>query len=107
MSKPVWISLVRSGRSVCEAFLHEPSEDSLFGGVWVKYVPDSELEKAEARIAELEAESKELSKLLGIALCPQCDGSGGYYDGYGEVCQCQWCDEKKKALQPIPTQDEK
>jgi|TARA_R110000803_G_scaffold62928_1_gene123359 hypothetical protein len=43
------------------------------------------------RIAELEA-------LIDVAICPNCDKSGAYYDGYGEVCQCQWCDEVAQAL---------
>jgi len=64
MSKPVWISLVRSGRSVCEAFLHEPSEDSSFGGVWVKYVPASELDNAVARNVELESKIDQMSEYL-------------------------------------------
>ena len=43
------------------------------------------------RIAELE-------KLLAIAECPCCDGSGGYYNGEDECCQCQWCYEKENIL---------
>ena len=34
--------------------------------------------------------------LISAASCPCCDGSGAYYDGLGEVCQCQWCYEKKE-----------
>jgi hypothetical protein len=37
--------------------------------------------------------------------CPQCgDGSGAYYDNYGECCQCQWCyeaDRIKEALDKV------
>ena len=39
-----------------------------------------------------------LEELLGAASCPCCDGSGGYYDNYGEATQCQWCYEKKGIL---------
>jgi hypothetical protein len=38
-----------------------------------------------------------LSHAVGLvehAKCPECDGSGGFYDGYGGACQCQWCHEK-------------
>ena len=41
---------------------------------------------------------EELVELLKAAKCPCCDGSGGYYDNYGEPTQCQWCDESKAAL---------
>ena len=27
--------------------------------------------------------------------CPQCDGSGGFYDCNGMPAQCQWCDEAR------------
>jgi len=36
-----------------------------------------------------------LKNLLSIAKCPNCDGSGAYYDNNGEVCQCHWCYEVK------------
>lgn len=48
--------------------------------------------------AKLMAVSPELYSLLEVAACPCCDGSGAYYDGYGEVCQCQWCDERTKVI---------
>ena len=48
--------------------------------------------------ANLIAAAPELFELLEIAACPQCDGSGAFYDNHGEVCQCQWCDERKKAI---------
>ena len=48
--------------------------------------------------AKLIAAAPELLELLEIAACPQCDGSGAFYDNHGEVCQCQWCDERKKAI---------
>jgi hypothetical protein len=40
------------------------------------------------------------------AICPQCDGSGAYYDGSGNledysVVQCQWCDERKKLIEAL------
>ena len=41
-------------------------------------------------------------KLLEIAKCPNCEGSGvmGRTDNNGDVEweQCQWCDERKKAI---------
>ncbi len=40
-------------------------------------------------------EIERLQKLIQVAKCPNCDGSGGYYDNYGNACQCQWCDEVK------------
>jgi len=36
--------------------------------------------------------------LLKTSKCPSCDGGGAYYDDIGEVCQCQWCDEKKRII---------
>ncbi len=68
MSKPVWVSLVRSGRSVCEAFLHEPSEDSSFGGVWVKYVPASELEVIETEWAQICGDANKLAVSRGYRI---------------------------------------
>lgn len=41
-------------------------------------------------------------ELLKVASCPCCDGSGGFYDGDGEACQCQWCFERNAILaQPV------
>ena len=41
-------------------------------------------------------------ELFKVASCPCCDGSGGFYDGDGEVCQCQWCFERNAILaQPV------
>ena len=48
-------------------------------------------EDAERRI-------KELEKLLNAAVCPCCDGDGAYWDNMGEVCQCQFCDDRSKLL---------
>lgn len=75
---------------------------------------------------------KELSQLLAMAACPNCDGSGAKYVGdkeyvsremaldagclemegsvyrEPEVEQCQWCDEKQKALaaaEPLLTKE--
>lgn len=48
------------------------------------------------RIEQIEKKNAELLKLLDIAACPCCDKSGSYYDGQGEVNQCQWCDEVKQ-----------
>ena len=65
-------------------------------------VRDSRDRYRKERDAALECEAAlaapELYVLLEIAACPCCDGSGAYYDGYGEVCQCQWCDERTKVI---------
>lgn len=45
-----------------------------------------------------EAEIELLKGLLEVAKCPCCDGSGAYYDDYGNVNQCQFCDERYHAL---------
>jgi glutaredoxin len=60
-------------------------------------------EQQAARIKELEAENETIKALLGeVEACPHCfDGEknvGGFYDGYVEGYQCQWCDEKEQAL---------
>ena len=39
---------------------------------------------------------EQLQALVRAARCPCCNGDGAYYDNYGEVCQCQWCDEVNK-----------
>ena len=46
-------------------------------------------------IDDLKRENVDLIELAKVAGCPCCDGSGAYYDGYGDACQCQWCDEFK------------
>ena len=51
------------------------------------------IDKDEQHIAELKS-------LLSVAKCPCCNGDGAYYDGMGEVCQCQWCYEVNEALPP-------
>lgn len=57
-----------------------------------------------ARIAELEAERDRLREFLSHARCPYCDGSGAtphgpLPDGSWEAEQCQWCDERRAALE--------
>lgn len=49
---------------------------------------------------ELVRETDSLLGLLKIAKCPDtnCDNAGTGVDGYGEPYQCQWCDERKSAL---------
>jgi len=56
--------------------------------------------KAEKYIkAEIaQARIEKLAGLLKAASCPNCNGDGAYYDNMGDVHQCQWCDETKKAL---------
>ena len=46
----------------------------------------------------LKAENVKLIGLLSMAKCPCCDGSGGFYDSYGNACQCQWCHEREQTL---------
>ena len=41
---------------------------------------------------------EELLVLLKVSACPICDGQGAFYDGHGQVCQCQFCDERAKAI---------
>jgi hypothetical protein len=48
--------------------------------------------------ARLISAAPEMFSLLEIAACPQCDGSGAYYDGQGDVCQCQWCYERREVI---------
>jgi len=43
-------------------------------------------------IAEIE-QLQDWIKVAGGIKCPQCDDTGGYYSGHGEVCQCQFCYE--------------
>ncbi len=78
------------------------------------------------QIKQLQAEVEKLKSLLGMAKCPNCDGSGSiphqvssrqyvtrdmasdvgdpslegslYCDDEWEAEQCQWCDEKHQAL---------
>ena len=76
----------------------------------------------DSEVSALEAENERLRKLLGMAHCPNCDGSGaivhqflvpaccGNYLSTGECCgnaapeeaqeveQCQWCAEQKAIL---------
>ena len=46
-----------------------------------------------ARTKSQQVEIAELEGLIVAAQCPCCNGDGAYYDGNGEVCQCQWCYE--------------
>ncbi|MBN2591604.1 MAG: hypothetical protein JXA96_17190 [Sedimentisphaerales bacterium] len=56
------------------------------------------LEDNQDRYDALWASNAELRRLLGIARCPNCDGSGVIPHQAEEVEQCQWCYEVKKAL---------
>ena len=47
---------------------------------------------------KLQAQLEAVRLLLEMAQCPQCNGDGAYYDGMGEVHQCQWCYERKAAI---------
>lgn len=38
-------------------------------------------------------------KLLGLAQCPNCDGSGAKQISETEIAQCQWCDERRQLLE--------
>lgn len=51
--------------------------------------------------ANLEAENKKLQGLVKAAICPNV--MNGCKDGvmpnpYGDIEQCQWCDEREQAL---------
>ena len=49
-------------------------------------------------------EVERLRKMLRIATCPNCDGSGTYYE-CGEAAQCQWCDERAALANTQETDD--
>ena len=60
-----------------------------------------------ADIHKLQAENQRLKELIKVAICPECDGDGQYWDANSTdqeptAVQCQWCDETKdiKAAQP-------
>ena len=53
-------------------------------------------------IDRLIKENEKLKELLGMSKCPHCDGSGGYYDRYGNAEQCQWCFEREEILKEKP-----
>ena len=36
--------------------------------------------------------------LIKTAICPQCNGSGMYFDVYKNACTCQWCYQKKLTI---------
>jgi hypothetical protein len=49
----------------------------------------------------LQHRQQEIDRLRGLlqtAACPSCNGDGAFYDGHGQVCQCQFCDERQQAL---------
>lgn len=56
----------------------------------------------EREISCLQAENVKLKTLLNYAQCPECDGSGAYYDGMSDsmsgAFQCHWCNERNEAL---------
>ena len=62
--------------------------------------------KAEAieafKTATRQGKIKEAVGLLNATKCPCCDGSGAYYDGYGDVCQCEWCARKEGLIDNLP-----
>ena len=68
-------------------------------------VQTAAITERDKRIAELEAERDKLRGLLGVAGCPNCDGSGSIAHQVGdsdwEQEQCQWCYEKHLALKEI------
>jgi hypothetical protein len=52
---------------------------------------------------------KKLEKLLELAKCPDCDGSGSiphqFQDGEWDQQQCQWCDERSKMVYNFENND--
>ena len=69
----------------------EGTEEDTLGG-------NQRLDAAD-HIEALETKVEELTRLLKEASCPTCNGDGAEYEHYmGNVHQCQWCCETKKAL---------
>lgn len=56
------------------------------------------IKKLEERARIAEQREAELVKLLEVAECPQCDGTGVVYPSPGHIHQCQWCDERDAIL---------
>ena len=52
-------------------------------------------ESSRDELAALESENVKMRELLAAAACPVSDS-----DGHNQNWQCQWCDERKAALQP-------
>lgn len=52
-------------------------------------------------LTEILESYEELLALLKVSACPCCDGQGAFYDGRGQVCQCQFCDERSKAIKQV------
>ncbi len=57
------------------------------------------------RREELEGALEKAGSMLRHIDCPQCDGSGGFYDNNGNACQCQWCFEKSVIEQALNPKD--
>lgn len=77
-----------------------------------KWAVEAERDELRAQLDKLQAENAGLKGLLGSSSCPNCGGQGFYptFDGEGNetgVEQCQWCDERTKALAtPAPATGE-
>lgn len=50
---------------------------------------------------EIEKIAETIEKLFAVVGCPNCDGSGAFHDSYGEPAQCQFCDERNRALRDL------
>ena len=70
---------------------------------WGRYIPTS---KARSYLSGMAIVPVDAIKLLEIAKCPICGGGGAYYDDYGYICQCQWCDEKSNLLAATKEKEE-
>ena len=84
--------------------LPEPSESLCFTKVKDRKenryprIKAKSLSEANRAITAMQATITELTTLLKVAECPQCDGSGAYYGQMGDIHQCQWCDERAELL---------
>lgn len=75
--------------NACAALSTPVLQQAVFTDMTVDYV---------LKCAEAKRQIAELKALLFIAVCPCCDGSGSFPDGYGAACQCQFCYERTSAL---------
>lgn len=78
---------VYMGDAVLSPYAYQCSDVWCCTSLW------SEADETAIANAHLIAAAPRMYKLFELANCPHCDGSGGYYDDYGKVHQCQWCDE--------------
>jgi hypothetical protein len=56
----------------------------------------------EKEVKKLKRDKDALIVLLQVAVCPECDGSGGRQISENECAQCQWCFGRNLALNSTP-----